>query len=63
MCFCCTTAAICILVWNSPTALKFFAYCMWENKNVFFASDDDLLKPLLTDIAGAAYSGQAATFA
>ncbi|KAG2058824.1 MFS general substrate transporter [Suillus hirtellus] len=26
MCFCCTAAAICILVWSSPTGLKFFAY-------------------------------------
>ncbi|KAG2751526.1 MFS general substrate transporter [Suillus brevipes Sb2] len=26
MCFCCTVAAICILVWSSPTGLKFFAY-------------------------------------
>ncbi|KAF9247159.1 major facilitator superfamily domain-containing protein [Melanogaster broomeanus] len=26
MCFCCTIAAICILVWSSPTGLKFFAY-------------------------------------
>ncbi|KAG8218791.1 major facilitator superfamily domain-containing protein, partial [Butyriboletus roseoflavus] len=41
MSFCCTTAAICILVWSSPTGLKFFAYY----------------------IAGAAYSGQATTFA
>ncbi|KAH0840074.1 major facilitator superfamily domain-containing protein [Lanmaoa asiatica] len=41
MCFCCTVAAICILVWSSPTGLKFFAYY----------------------IAGAAYSGQATTFA
>ncbi|KAF8450366.1 MFS general substrate transporter [Boletus edulis BED1] len=41
MSICCTTAAICILVWSSPTGLKFFAYY----------------------IAGAAYSGQATTFA
>lgn len=26
MCFCCTVAAICILVWSGPTGLKFFAY-------------------------------------
>ncbi|KAH7924050.1 MFS general substrate transporter [Leucogyrophana mollusca] len=26
MCICCTIAAICILVWSSPTGLKFFAY-------------------------------------
>ncbi|KAA1466254.1 MFS general substrate transporter [Dentipellis sp. KUC8613] len=37
----CTVAAICILVWSSPTGLKFFAYYL----------------------AGAAYSGQATTFA
>lgn len=24
----CITASICILVWNSPIGLKFFAYCM-----------------------------------
>ncbi|EGO01798.1 hypothetical protein SERLA73DRAFT_103821 [Serpula lacrymans var. lacrymans S7.3] len=41
MCFSCTVAAICILVWSSPIGLKFFAY--------YFA--------------GAAYSGQATTFA
>lgn len=28
MSFCCTAAAICILVWSSPTGLKFFAYCV-----------------------------------
>jgi ACS family pantothenate transporter-like MFS transporter len=27
MCFCCTIAAICILIWSSPTGVKFFAYC------------------------------------
>ncbi|KIJ05816.1 hypothetical protein PAXINDRAFT_103622 [Paxillus involutus ATCC 200175] len=41
MCFSCTIAAICILIWSSPTGVKFFAYYL----------------------AGAAYSGQATTFA
>lgn len=25
----CIIASICILVWSSPTGLKFFAYCGW----------------------------------
>ena len=27
MAFCCIVGAICILVWSSPTGLKFFGYC------------------------------------
>ena len=59
MSVCVIISSICILVWGSPTGLKFFAYCELLNTLICVLW---ILKSTL-DLAGASYAGQATTFA
>ena len=54
-------SSICILVWSSPTGLKFFAYC--ECRRISRRSLSQMADNTCADLAGASYAGQATTFA
>ena len=52
-------SSIIILVWSTPTAAKFFAYC----ESLSCSIRDTSNVRIFSDLAGAAYAGQATTFA
>ena len=58
-------SSICLLIWSSPTALKFFAYCGFSlsHSRTHLRTCNLHTHTTSTDLAGASYAGQATTFA